>query len=251
MDFYRQLPRIGDQAFSFNLKMTGFFAVVLRQIGKSDLYIGPEYFFVHNDISPQFQSDRFPDFLDNQDYSNNISNIGINLDLDKRDNLFTPNNGLYVTSDFRLSADWVGSEFNFQNFHVGAFQYFQTTRKLVSGFRLESNVQFGDAPFYMKPAINLRGVPMGRYQGNETYVAETEQRYDFTFRWSLVGFGGLAKAPTKETNFKDALLVYNYGTGFRYLIARKFGIRAGVDFAWSNTDFGWYIVFGCAWNNRG
>jgi hypothetical protein len=29
-----------------------------------------------------------------------------------------------------------------------------------------------------------------------------------------------------------------------------FKLRTGVDVAWSNNgDFGWYIVFGCAWNN--
>ncbi|EMQ94666.1 glyceraldehyde 3-phosphate dehydrogenase [Xanthomarina gelatinilytica] len=44
--------------------------------------------------------------------------------------------------------------------------------------------------------------------------------------------------------------MYNYGTGFRYLIARKFKIRMGIDVVWPNHDFGYYIVFGCAWNNR-
>ena len=89
-----------------------------------------------------------------------------------------------------------------------------------------------------------------RYQGKSTYVMETEQRFDFTTRRSLMGFGGLAKAVEENDSFSNAELIYNYGTGFRYLIARKFKIRMGIDVAWSNHDFGYYIVFGCAWNNR-
>ena len=83
-----------------------------------------------------------------------------------------------------------------------------------------------------------------RYQGRSTHLIETEQRFDFTKRWSLVGFGGLAKAVKENESFVDSELVYNYGTGFRYLIARKFKIRMGIDVAWSNNDFGYYIIFG-------
>lgn len=250
MDFFRELPVVGNQDFGFNFNMAGVFAVVLRQIGRSKLYIGPEYFYLHNKIKPEFQADLFPDFDDKTDFSDNISNLGINLDFDRRDNIFTPNNGLYITADFRVSEKWTGSDYNFENFHMGAFQYFQFGPNWISGFRYEMNLQFGQAPFFMKPAISLRGVPLAKYQGNQTYVLETEQRYDWTLRWSSIVFGGLGKAPTSSKSFRDSALVYNYGTGFRYLIARKFKLRGGVDFAWSNNDFGWYVVIGTVWNNR-
>src|SRR5690606_19557421 len=134
--------------------------------------------------------------------------------------------------------------------NIAAFKFFQFSSKWVSGYRFESKIQFGNPPFYMKSSVSLRGVPMARYQGDQTYVLETEQRYDFNLRWSAVVFCGLAKAPTADTSFNDAQWVYNYGTGFRYLLARKFKLRTGIDVAWSNDDFGWYIVFGSAWNNR-
>ncbi len=250
MNFYRTLPVVGEHQFSFNMNMSGAFAQVLRQVGNTELYIGLEYFYLHSKVHPQFNIPEFPDFASDADFVNNISNMGINLEFDKRDNVFTPNKGLYITSDFRVSGGWTGSDYDFQNFHIGAFQYFQFVPKWVSGFRFESNLQFGDAPFYIKPQIALRGVPLARYQGDQTYVLETEQRYDFSLRWSGVAFVGTAKAPTEEVSFKDAEWVYNYGTGFRYLIARKFGLRGGLDVAWSNDDFGWYVVFGSAWNNR-
>ena len=102
----------------------------------------------------------------------------------------------------------------------------------------------------MKPSIDLRGVPAARYQGTSVYVIETEQRYDFTMRWSGVAFTGLGKALDDHINFSESDLVYNYGIGFRYLLARVFKIRVGIDIAKSNNDWGYYIVFGSAWNNR-
>ncbi|GGZ12624.1 glyceraldehyde-3-phosphate dehydrogenase [Echinicola pacifica] len=250
MDFFRQFPVIGEQKFAFNFQMTAAFASVLRQIGETDLYIGLEYLFLHNRVHPELELDPLPDFIGDHDFNNNLSSIGLDIEYDKRDNVFTPNTGWYIVSDFRVNDNWTGSDYTYQNFNTAVLKFFQPTKKWVSGFRFETKAQFGKAPFYMKPSISMRGVPMSRYQGNQTYVLETEQRYDFNLRWSGVLFTGIAKAPTDEVSFADSKTVYNLGTGFRYLLARKFGLRTGIDVAMSNEDWGWYIVFGHAWNNR-
>jgi len=250
MDFFRTFPVIGERKFAFNFNSAAFFANVLRQIGKTELYVGVQYLYLHNKVKPEFNFENLPDFVDNKALDNHLSSVGVNLQYDKRDNVFTPNKGLYVTSTFRVNAGWTGSDYDYRNWNITALEYLQVSPKWVSGFRFEGNLQFGNAPFYLNPGVNLRGVPMARYQGSETYLVETEQRYDVSDRWSVVGFVGAAKAPTEKVSFSDSELVYNYGTGFRYLIARKFGVRTGIDVAWSNEDFGWYIVFGSAWNNR-
>ena len=46
MDFYRNLPIIGEREFGFNFKSTVAYLSLLRQIGKSQLYVGLEYLFV-------------------------------------------------------------------------------------------------------------------------------------------------------------------------------------------------------------
>ena len=250
MDFFRNLPVVGEQQFAFNFNTAAFFANVLRQVGETDLYLGVQYLYLRNKVKPEFAHINLPDFVDNKALDNNLSSVGVNLQFDKRDNVFTPNTGLYISSAFRVNAGWTGSDYNYRNWMISGLQYLQLADKWVSGFRFEGNLQFGDAPFYLQPGVNLRGVPMARYQGDQTYLVETEQRYDITPRWSAVAFLGTAKAISDRVTFDDADWVYNYGTGFRYLIARKFGVRTGIDVAWSNDDFGWYIVFGSAWNNR-
>jgi hypothetical protein len=52
----------------------------------------------------------------------------------------------------------------------------------------------GDVPFYARPFIELRGIPLMRYQGNRTAVAEVEARWDLDGRWSAVGFAGAGRA---------------------------------------------------------
>ncbi len=250
MDFYRNFPVIGEQEFPFNFNMIAVFGTLLRQIGQTDLFAGLEYLYLNNKVKPEFEFENLPEFIGDNDLNNKLSNLGIVAEYDKRDNIFTPNTGWYLQTTFRVNASWTGSDYDFQNLNLVALKYVQFTPKWVSGFRFESKIQWGKAPFYMEPSISMRGVPMAKYQGNQTYVLETEQRYDWNLRWSSTLFGGLAKAPTDKESFKDVKLIYNYGTGFRYLIARKFKMRAGIDVAWSNNDFGWYVVFGSAWNNR-
>jgi len=41
--------------------------------------------------------------------------------------------------------------------------------------------------------------------------------------------------------------VTTIGSGFRSLLARKLHTNMGMDFALSNEDFAFYIVFGTAW----
>ncbi|WP_137402886.1 BamA/TamA family outer membrane protein [Echinicola rosea] len=250
MDFYRTLPIVGERELGFNLQTNGVFVSLLRQIANTELYMGLDYSFAHINASPDFGMNELPDFIENKELSSNISTISPDIQYDKRDNVFTPNKGIYLVSTFRINANWTGSDYDYQKLNLAGFKFFQPSPKWVSGVRLEGLWQFGDPPFYASPFIDMRGVPMARYQGDQIYMLETEQRYDFSMRWSGTLIAGLAKAPTADVNFSASDLIYTYGAGFRYLLARKFGLRTGVDVAWSNDDFGWYIVFGHAWNNR-
>jgi hypothetical protein len=62
-----------------------------------------------------------------------------------------------------------------------------------------------------------------------------------------VFFGGAGQAFDKWDEMFDSSLKATYGTGFRYLIARKFKLRMGVDVAKGPEDWAYYIVFGSNW----
>ena len=88
-----------------------------------------------------------------------------------------------------------------------------------------------------------------RYQNDRVLVLETEERWDLTGRWSLVGFMGVGKAFLSAEDFSDRTLAYSVGGGFRYKIARLFKIYAGIDVARGNEDWAVYIQFGHYWNS--
>ena len=77
----------------------------------------------------------------------------------------------------------------------------------------------------------MRGAPIMRYQGEEVAQIEAELRWQCWKRFSLVGFVGGGATWNEFTRFKSSQTVLTGSTGFRYELARKYGIHAGVDFA--------------------
>ena len=84
------------------------------------------------------------------------------------------------------------------------------------------------------------------YQGDMAAKVETQWRAMFYKNWGLVAFTGAGKAFDSFSDFPDSQLIFNYGTGLRYVMKKAFNTRVGIDVAWANpnSQFGWYIVIG-------
>lgn len=178
-----------------------------------------------------------------------ISMLQPNFNWDTRDNLFTASKGFLLGASMDYNATWLGASDNFVKFSTYFFGYHPITNKIFSGLRFAGDFMLGDAPAYALPFVSLRGVPAMRYQSDNTMLAETEWRYNVHNRWSVVAFTGAGKAYSSIKEFDTSEWVYNYGTGFRYKLARAFGLHTGMDFAWSKDDnFAFYFVVGSAWN---
>jgi hemolysin activation/secretion protein len=86
-----------------------------------------------------------------------------------------------------------------------------------------------------------------RYQGEEAAQIEAELRWQFWKRLSLVGFVGGGAVWNDFEKFDDSVAVVAGGAGFRYELARKYGLHAGVDLAFSEGNTAVYVQFGSAW----
>jgi hypothetical protein len=247
ISFYRDFGNVDQKEFAFSVKSIPLLLSISKKITRSDVYLGIQYFFSKNTLTPMFL-DSLPETIKADQLESNIGSLGAFIDWDKRDNFFTADQGFRANILYTANDNWTGSDFVYQRFS-GAFTWFvPINKKWISGFRYESNFAFGDPPFYALPSLTLRGVPVIRFQGDKTYLVETEQRLDFNLRWSGVVFAGLGKAMLPGENFEEGQTAYNFGAGFRFLIARAFKIRAGIDIAKGPDSFGWYIVFGHNWN---
>jgi len=84
-----------------------------------------------------------------------------------------------------------------------------------------------------------------RLQDRRTAVLETEARWNLTPRWALIGFIGTGRAWGSVSS--DGTDTVARGIGFRYLIASRLGLYAGIDAARSTQDRAVYLQVGGAW----
>jgi hypothetical protein len=247
LDLFRDVPGVGEKQFGFNFKAAPVLLNFSKEIKKSKVYLGGQYLFANINAKAKFEGE-VPEFFPQKEFESRIASFGLFTDIDKRDNFFTPSKGFRVNMMYSMDDDWTGSDYTYNKISGFGNYFFPINHCWTSGLRADVQHVTDGVPFFMYPFIFMRGIPVARYQGKTTALIETEQRYDFNMRWSGVAFGGLGKALWDNQSFSDANLLYAYGAGFRYLVARAFGIRAGIDVAGGPDSFGWYIVFGHNWN---
>lgn len=248
LNFYKTLPVKGEMEFGVNLKTIPVFLQAEKQLGFSNWHAGLRYIFTKT--TAKLEESILPDSLFKPKEMDNLSSIaGVLVEYDRRDNAFTPSKGTKLHVGGNFSSHIFGSDFDYTNVEAYAYHYIPigSRKKWVCGLRVDMQEVFGDIPFYFKPSIDLRGIPKGRYQGNVNMLVETEQRWNIVRRWSAVFFTGVGKAFDEYSDFGSASWDYSYGTGVRYLLARKFGLYMGADVARGPEQWGFYIQFGSAW----
>ena len=246
LSFYKNVPQLGEKEFHFTINTTPAIVQAIKRIGRSGLHAGFRYVFLKTDIS--FNGDhQLSAFTDSVDFNKLISQLGVVVELDKRDNVFTPDKGIKLHFDATKSDEAIGSDYNFWRLNYYNYFYHPVFDQTVLGLRVDVKQAFGDIPFYALPFIEMRGIPLARYQGYANLLSEVEIRQDIKQRWSVVGFGGTGKAFDYWDQFGEANWISSYGAGIRYLLARKFKLRMGIDLAHGAGAWSYYIVFGSNW----
>lgn len=246
LSFYSKRPNLSDEEFKLNFRSVIFYTQWLKQFNNAKWSAGPQYLFLNSKINlPDFNLP--PPFVEPKDIKSTVSQLGAAIQFDGRDNIFTPDKGMRLQSDFFWSDKALGSDYQSWRVNLSAIGYHPVTSNLIAGLRIEGEQAFGSPPFYLEPGINMRGIPAARYMGKTSFVSELELRWDVYRRWSLMGYGGLASAFDDWDQAFAKPVVYSYGTGFRYLLAKKFKLRMGIDVAKGPEQWAYYIVFGSNW----
>ena len=247
LDFYGvgNDPALGSNPLRYNLEPKGGTARAKYRFGDSRVWAGLNYAFA----STQVTFDK-PPGTPGEPVIPRESNVGgftPSLTFDTRDNFFTPNRGTYLEGSAGLFSPALGADDNFQRGDLIAMQFVPLGAKLFLGVRAEGAASFGNEPFYLRPYINLRGAPVLRYQGEEVAQIETELRAQVYHRFSLVGFVGGGAAWNRFERFNSKQTIVTGGTGFRYEIARAYGIHMGLDVAFGPDNTAVYVQVGSAW----
>jgi hypothetical protein len=234
-----------NESVNLNLDSWILFQQIKGRIGESNFFIGGKYMLLKTDNTFEVPID-IPEFNGYQ-FSSNLSEASLILNFDSRNNVFTPGKGFFIDLSGTYSDTWFGGDALYGRISFDLIGYFPAGKNLMVGLRSESNYTMGDIPFYARPIVQLRGAPLMKYQNKNTTLIEAEVSWDLYKRWSLIGFTGMGNAFSSYSEFDKGKSVKTYGTGFRYLVARKFGVKMGMDFAKSQDDFAFYIVFGSSW----
>ena len=215
------------------------------RLGETDFFAGGRYLLLNTDNTFEVPID-IPEFS-GIEQSSTLSEATLKFEFDSRNNVFTPTSGVFLGLAGTYSDTWMGGDDLYGRIGVTLIGYLPAGRKFFTGIRYESNYTLGNVPFYARPIVVLRGAPMMKYQNNHTTLLETEVTWNVYKRWFISGFTGLGNAFENFENFSEGKSVTTFGTGFRYLVARKLGTSMGMDFGFSQDDFAFYIVFGTAW----
>jgi outer membrane translocation and assembly module TamA len=204
---------------------------------------------VRADSTSKFDLDINVPIIDGWEFDYSSFGAGPVVKYDSRDNIFTPNRGAEIdfSALFYRGTGPISSDHNYEITKAQSKIYFPLGEQYVLGWRLDGRFSSGDVPFFALPYIELRGIPVMRYQGRHTGVTEAELRYNLTHRWAIVGFGGVGQAVSNMSEFGHVPTRWGVGGGFRYLTARKLGMYAGVDVARGPEEWAVYLQVGTGW----
>lgn len=237
--------KLENNPLRYNLEPKGGMVSAKYRLGETRYWAGLGYAFASTRVS--FDA---PDTAPDLPSYDRVSNTGMllpTLNLDTRDNVFTPVRGVYLELSANVAGKWLGGDNNFVRPSFTVIQYLPLPHDFYVGLNLQGSAAFGDAPFYMNPYVSLRGVPVMRYQGQEVLALEGELRWQFWKRWSILGFAGAGNAWNDFEKLDNSQGVVSGGGGFRYELARKYGIHMGADLAFSRDTTAFYIQVGSAW----
>jgi hypothetical protein len=234
-----------DQKVRYSLQFTGLVAQANWQLAESSPWaIGVRYIFA--DVDPKLRDEpAFPGLVDR--IRTTVSAPTAILEYDTRDNVFTPTRGIYAETSYAASRESLGATDNFERFQQLLIGWHTLPHDVTLAARGDYKWSSQGTPFFLRPFVALRGVPAMRYQGDSMASVELEARWQFYGRWSFVGFGGAGVTRTNRDEFSATRNVASGGLGFRYELASKFGLHAGIDVAHSPGTTAVYFQIGNAW----
>jgi len=247
LDWFGKGDSLGGSSISYTNEVLFLYQKLTFKLGDSDFFIGPQYRLLATDAS--FARDATAGGIPTPDLESKTSGLGAVLAYDSLDHPFSPTRGFRAEVTYSHQAEALGGDFDYGRLNYFGITYVPLGDKFVLGLRVDGGlITDGDAPFYDLPSLSIRGIPRGRYVDNAALLTEAELRYDITNRWTLIGFGGAGRVADTFGDLGSADTHSALGGGFRYLVARQYGMRMGLDVGYGDDgDWSVYVTMGTGW----
>jgi hypothetical protein len=236
----------GESGLGYSIAARGGLVGASYRLGESPWWIGARFGQARTKVALDAPGAGLPN-VSSADFDLRLAALVPQITLDMRDNFFTPTHGWYVDLSAPLFREALGSDRDFEKATLTAMHFRPLAQSLYLGVRGTAKASSDGTPFFLRPYVALRGVQALRYQGERAAELEAELRWQLHPRFSLTAFGGAGVARGESTLADREQNVTTAGAGFRYLIARTYGLHVGMDVAVGPDDPVLYIVFGSAW----
>jgi hypothetical protein len=247
LDFYGFSAHgpLADNPVAYTIEPLFLFQRFQARLEGTDLFVGAHYEYLRT--TSTFGA-ALPEEIPEHDLKVNAGGIGGRLELDTRDNVLDARRGTDVSVEGTWFEPAWGSDDSFAKYEVKGLFYGRPRVRWGYGLRVETKLATGDAPFFEKPYLSMRGLPAMQYANDVTLLGEAELRYSLDPRWTLVAFGGAGRVGDTYGDLRDAPTIGAGGAGVRYLVARKLGFNYGFDLAYGRGgEFAFYIHAGAPW----
>ncbi|GEA61158.1 glyceraldehyde-3-phosphate dehydrogenase [Vibrio comitans NBRC 102076] len=257
LDFIGEIP-----ALKFDTETD--FAVIMQQVQfrlpKTNWLLGAKQVWSTSTLeSSNTLVDMTLQFMD-LDKTNN-SGLGLVVEYDSRDNMFFPTKGYSLNADYMWHREEIGADHDYDTLSVEGQAFVPIGEKWIVAFAASFDSISTDETMLTptaNPYIDLRGVSAYRYQGDQVATAQAQLMYRIDNRWTILGFYGLGYTHNESLspdfgncfksncvkNSTSSTTVDAYGAGFRYQIARRYGLHMGIDLGFSDEEQALYFTVG-------
>jgi len=144
---------------------------------------------------------------------------------DTRDNINSAHKGVYAELVYQKSAKFLGSDFDYQKWEID-FRYFhKLTKNFVLAHELWLTLATDGIPFFdmahLSTGTRARGFSDRRYIDQDIYSLQSELRFPLFGRFKAAAFYSVNHIPRERDNITDGKLVWSYGAGLRYVLAKE------------------------------
>lgn len=219
---------------------------LLFRLGDTPMFLGASQFWARMDISAKNNPliDRaWQRVLGDSSIS---SSFGVVAEYDTTDNFFWPSEGVSLNGEYQFYGSALGGDYRYDLLTLDGKFFIplnpEWTLSLAGNYQTLSP-QDNHLPPMARPYIALRGISRYRYQGNDVSTVQTQLAWRVTPRWIVQGFIGAGSAASSSADLYRSAEVA-WGTGFRYLIAREYGLHTGIDVAFSDSEQAVYFNVG-------
>lgn len=170
--------------------------------------------------------------------------LGLLVNLDSRDNEFSPRQGWLLNVNNIAYRDWLGGDDSYDAYRADLRYYWQLESTVLT-FR-QNNQWTVDAPSSAYAPISLRGYKFGQYLGQYMSSLETELRLPVAKRWTATAFVGVGCLYGSKLDCGTSDNLYpDVGAGIQYVIKEKEGMVLNLEYAKGKQDNqGVYMKFG-------